>query len=129
MEAGGGVDDLAFAESSTQQSDQSRVLQTGAFPSSLCPRSDQSGGQSGSRAPWLRPPGRGCLLPQPAMASSCLLFFYGTAIYFLMKLLFLPECICYCAGVYATVPADGREEAACHYAVLNFFLVLMADWF
>ena len=25
MEAGGGVDDLAFAESSTQQSDQSRV--------------------------------------------------------------------------------------------------------
>ena len=101
MEAGGGVDDLAFAESSTQQS-------------------DQSGGQPGSRAPWLRPPGRGCLLPQPAMASSCLLFFYGTAIYFLMKLLFLPECICYCAGVYA----DGREEAAWHCAVLNFFLVL-----
>jgi len=75
VEAGGGVDGLAFAESSTQRSDQSRVLQTGAFPSSLCPRSDQSGGQSGSRAPWLRPPCRGCLLPQPAMASSCLLFF------------------------------------------------------
>jgi len=44
-------------------------------------------------------------------------------------LLFLPECICYCADVYATVPADGREEAAWHCDVLNFFLVLMAGWF
>ena len=69
-----------------------------------------------------------CCLSLPWLAAACY-FFYGAAIYFLMKLLFLPECICYCVGVYATVPTDGREEVAWHCVVLNFFLIPMADWF